>query len=152
MLNLLKQERIDAAGGKHLLVSCVIRGNTRWRPSSADKCTHIVTVSLFFVLRWVCLSALPRGATENPALLHLVWGKSIPRPIKGTRDVAATAKYLTAPWVGWNCDVQHPSKTNGHTLTPPKGGGRGEGRDKQVGGHPREQRSRRDTVGHGARR
>ena len=72
MLNLLKQERIDAAGGKHLFVSCVIRGNTRWRPSSADKCTHIVTVSLFFVLRWVRLSSLPSGATENPALLHLV--------------------------------------------------------------------------------
>ena len=75
MLNLLKQERIDAAGGKHLFVSCVKRGNTRWRPSSADKCTHIVTVFSFFVLRWVCLSSLPSGATENPALLHLVSGE-----------------------------------------------------------------------------
>ena len=75
MLNLLKQERIDAAGGKHLFVSCVKRGNTRWRPSSADKCTHIVIVSLFFVLRRACLSSLPSGAAENPALLHLVSGE-----------------------------------------------------------------------------
>ena len=75
MLNLWKQERIDTAGGKHLPVSCVKRGNTRWRPSGADKCTHIVTVSLFFVLRWVCLPSLPSGATENRALLHPVSGE-----------------------------------------------------------------------------
>ena len=75
MLNLLKQEGIDTAGGKHLFAPCVKRGNTRWRPPSADKCTHILTVSSFFVLRWVCLSSLPSGATQNPALLRLVSGE-----------------------------------------------------------------------------